>query len=266
MPEGDAVRRTADRLDRSLAGQTLTAADLRVPRLATTDLGGARVEPTATHGKNLLTRLVTADGQALTLHTHLKMEGSWRVVAAGARWPGPAHEARVVLSTERVSAIGFRLGLVELLPTADEPSVIGHLGPDLLGPWTPDDEAEALARLAADPGRRLGQALLDQTVVAGMGTIWVAESCFVHGAHPLAPVAAVTDPARLLRRTRQMLQAAVRHGAPLTTGDRRQPLWAYRRHRQPCLRCRTTLVAGQLGAAGRERTTYWCPHCQPLGP
>lgn len=263
MPEGDAVRRTADRLDRALAGRALLATDFRVPRLATTDLAGATVDTTATHGKHLLTRLVSAEGRALTLHTHLKMEGSWRIVSTGEPWPGPAHEARVALRTDATVAIGFRLGVVELLPTADESGVVGHLGPDLLGSWTGTDEAEALTRLTADPERILGEALLDQRVVAGIGTIWLAESCFVHGVHPLAAVGRLPDPVRLLRRTRQMMRAAVNHGQPLTTGDRRVPLWAYRRHRQPCLRCRTPLVSGQVGGAGRERTTYWCPHCQP---
>ncbi|WP_435769557.1 DNA-formamidopyrimidine glycosylase family protein [Nocardioides sp. SYSU DS0651] len=265
MPEGDAVRRTADRLDRALAGRVLLASDFRVPQLATTDLAGASVDGTATHGKHLLTRVVAPDGARLTLHTHLKMEGSWHVVASGRRWSRPAHEARVVLRVEGLQAVGFMLGLVELLPTAEEHAILGHLGPDLLGPWTPDDEAEALRRLTADPGRVLGEALLDQTVVAGLGTIWVAESCFVQGVNPTAPIGAVADPLRLLRRARLMLRAAVPHGRPVTTGDRREPLWVYRRQRQACRRCGTTVEAGQLGDAGRERTTYWCPSCQP-GP
>lgn len=265
MPEGDAVRRTGDRLDRALAGQTLVRSDFRVPQLATTDLAGATVQHTATHGKHLLTRLVTADGSPLTLHTHLKMEGSWRTVAPGERWPGPAADARVVLTTDRVVAVGLRLGLVELFPTAEEPAVIGHLGPDLLGPWTDADRDEALARLTSDPDRVLGEALLDQRVVAGIGTIWLAETCFVQGACPVGPVSAVRDPARLLARARLMLQAAMRTGRPLTTGDRRNPVWVYRRQRQPCRRCGTTILAGEVGEAGRERTTYWCPRCQP-GP
>ncbi len=265
MPEGDAVRRTGDRLDRALAGHVLTGSDFRVPQLATTDLTGARVEHTATHGKHLLTRMVAADGTPVTLHTHLKMEGSWRVVASGERWPGPAADARVVLTTDRVVAVGLRLGLVELFPTAEESSVIGHLGPDLLGPWTPEDRDEAVARLTAAPDRVLGEALLDQTVVAGLGTIWLAESCFVHGVCPVGPVSAVRDPERFLARARQMLQAAMRTGRPLTTGDRRNPVWVYRRHRRPCLRCGTTILAGEVGEPPRQRTTYWCPRCQP-GP
>lgn len=265
MPEGDAVRLTADRLDRALAGKRLTGTDFRWPSLATADLAGATVRRTATHGKHLLTRL-DHDGTALTLHTHLKMEGSWRVVDAGRRWPRPAHEARVVLRTATHEAVGFLLGLVELFPTADEAQRLAHLGPDLLGAtW---DAAAAAARLTADPARPLGEALLDQTVVAGLGTIYVAESCFAHGVSPLSPVGTVRDPERFLSRARQMLQAGVRNRQPLTTGDRREPLWVYGRQRRPCRRCGTTVESGPIGPPGtlarsNSRTTYWCPRCQP---
>lgn len=258
MPEGDSVRRTAHLLDQALAGQQLTGSDFRVPQLATTDLRGATVHGTATYGKHLLTRI-----DDLTLHTHLRMEGQWRSYPAGQRWDRPGSFARVVLRTARVDAVGFRLGTVELLPSRAEDTVIGHLGPDLLADtW---DEAAAADRLLTDPHRTLGEALLDQTLVAGLGTIYVAEVCFAHGVHPLTPVEQVAHPGRLLTRARQMLQAGVRHGRPVTTGERRAPLWVYRRQRQPCRRCGTDVVAGQLGEGNRTRATYWCPHCQPGG-
>ena len=260
MPEGDAVFLTARRLDRGLAGRVLTATDFRWPSLATVDLSGATVRGTATHGKHLLTRL-EHDGRLLTLHTHLKMEGVWRLVEAGRKWPRPAHEARVVLRTEGRDAVGFALGVVELLPTADEDSIIGHLGPDLMADeW---DEEESLRRLLADPDRPLGEALLDQTVVAGIGTIYLAETCFLQGAHPLGPVSAVSDPARLLRRARQLLKSGVYHGRPTTAGERKGTVWVYRRQRQSCLRCGTPIQVGSVGDKSRERTTYWCPSCQP---
>ncbi|NYJ01689.1 endonuclease-8 [Nocardioides thalensis] len=252
MPEGDAVYLTARRLDRALAGRTLTATDFRWPSLATVDLAGAAVRGTGTHGKHLLTRL-DHEGQALTLHTHLKMEGTWRVVRRGDRWPKPAHTARVVLRTEPGEAVGFSLGLVELLPTADEHSVVGHLGPDLLADdW---DVGEVVGRLTADPDRVLGETLLDQTVVAGIGTIYLAETCFLHGVHPMARVGDVRDPERLLERARRLLKAGVSAGRP--------PQQVYRRQRRACPRCGTTVVAGEVGPPGQQRTTYWCPSCQP---
>lgn len=261
MPEGDAVYLTARRLDRGLRGKVLTASDFRWPSLATVDLSGATVLGTGTHGKHLLTRL-DHDGRLLTLHTHLKMEGVWRVVEPGRRWPRPAHQARVVLRADGAEAVGFSLGLVELFPTADEHSVVGHLGPDLM---TEDyDEDDAVRRLLADPARPLGEALLDQTVVAGIGTIYLAETCFLQGVHPLAPVGAVADPARLLRRAHLLLRNGVYYGRPTTAGDRRGTVWVYRRTRQSCLRCGTPVEAGDVGGPGRERTTYWCPSCQPF--
>lgn len=256
MPEGDAVRRTAIRLDRALAGRGLTATDFRMPQLATTDLGGATVHGTATYGKHLLTRI-----DDVTLHTHLKMEGEWRTYPAAGRWDRPGHLARVVLRTADRQAVGFALGIVEVVPTTEEHTVVGHLGPDLLGDeW---DATAAAQRLVAAPDRPVGEALLDQSVVAGLGTIYLAEACFAHGVHPLTPVRDVPDPARMLDRARAMLRLGVEQGRPVTTGERRAPLWVYRRHRQPCRRCGATVAAGSLGDAGRERTTYWCPRCQP---
>ena len=171
MPEGDTVWRAARSLDRALAGQILTSTDFRVPQLATVDLSGAKVLRTLSRGKHLLTRIESRE--AWTLHTHLKMEGSWHIYQHGQRWRRPADQARVVLSSESRQAVGFALGIVELLPRHREADVVGHLGPDLLGPdW---DEHEALKRLCADPDRPVHEALLDQTCLAGIGNMYAAE-------------------------------------------------------------------------------------------
>lgn len=261
MPEGDTVFRAARMLDRALAGETLLRTDFRVPQLATSDLAGATVSGTASRGKHLLTRMVRDDEQ-WTLHTHLKMEGSWRTHRPGQRWSRPAHQARVVLETATTTAVGFSLGIVELLPTADEHTVVGHLGPDLLGPdW---DEDEALRRLRADPDRAIGEALLDQTCLAGIGNMYQAELCFVSGVHPRTPVGAVGALPRVVRRARQMLELNSHRATQTTTGDLREPMWVYRRDQAPCRRCGTPIEVAQLGPPGRERTSYWCPSCQPL--
>src|SRR4051812_41908533 len=149
MPEGDTVWQTARRLA-VLSGQVLTGTDFRVPSLATVDLGGRAVTETVPRGKHLLIRIESG----VTLHSHLKMEGRWDVQASGARWRRPAHEARVVLHTASHDAIGFSV-LLDLVATADEDSLVGHLGPDLLGPdWDPD---EAVRRIAAAPEVPVGQ-------------------------------------------------------------------------------------------------------------
>jgi endonuclease VIII len=262
VPEGDTVYRTARLLDRRLSGQVLTASDFRVPQHATADLSGATVTETVSRGKHLLTR-ISGEQEEWTLHTHLKMEGAWRVVEPGRRWPRPASTARVVLETDRAVAVGFKLGVVELLPRALEPDAVGHLGPDLLGPdW---DEDEALRRLRADPDRGIHEALLDQTNLAGIGNMYAAELCFVTGVHPAAPLATVADLPRMVRRAKQMLDLNKERPVQSTTGDlrERERMWVYRRDRSPCRRCGTPVAVAMRGPAGRERASYWCPSCQP---
>src|SRR6266581_6404274 len=152
MPEGDVVWYTARRLHEALAGRVLTRSDFRVPRLATADLSGDVVSETVSRGKHLLTR--TKSG--LTVHTHLKMDGSWRVRPAAERLRD-SHRIRLLLANEEWQAVGYQLGVVELIRTSEEPQVTGHLGPDLLGPdW---DRDEAVRRLAAEPDRPIGEAL-----------------------------------------------------------------------------------------------------------
>ncbi|MFC7496304.1 MULTISPECIES: DNA-formamidopyrimidine glycosylase family protein [unclassified Nocardioides] len=252
MPEGDAVRRTARRLAQALDGRVLTRSDFRVPRHATADLAGGTVVETVSRGKHLLTRVDAADGP-ITLHTHLKMEGSWRVFEPGRRWNPRSHEIRVVLETEGPVAVGYLLGIVELVPHEREPEVVGHLGPDLLGPdW---DEDEALRRLRLHPDQPVFEALRDQTLLAGIGTIYAAEVLFVMGVSPATPVGAVPDLPRMVRRVRQMLDQE---------WSRSNRMWVYRQ--RLCRRCGTRVETTSFGRPGEERTAYWCPSCQPAVP
>ena len=262
MPEGDSVFRVAAELREALGGHVLTGADLRVPAHATADLVGRRVLEVRPRGKHLLTRF---DG-GLTLHTHLRMDGRWRVFAAGERWSGgAAWQIRAVLRTPGHAAVGYRLPVVELLPTAEEERVVGHLGPDLLGPdW---DEAEALRRLAAQPDRPLAVALLDQRSLAGVGNVYANELCFMAGVTPWTPVARVARLDRVVALAHRLLTLnRLRHGH-VTTGDTRvdRRHWVYGRARQPCRRCGTGIRTSALGAPPQERVAFWCPRCQ-TGP
>lgn len=263
MPEGDAVWRTAQRLAKALDGQTLVHTDFRVPQHATADLSGGTVVETVSRGKHLLTRIdggPDADTR-WTLHTHLKMEGSWRTYRRGERWSKPAHLARVVLDAGDRSAVGFQLGIVELLPRECEDDVVGHLGPDLLGPdW---DDHEAVRRLTADPDRPLGEALLDQRNLAGIGTIYRSELCFLTGYDPRSPVRVVADPQRLVRLAHRVLVQNKQLPQICTTGDKRRghSLWVYGRGTERCLRCGTPIERAELGE--QRRVGYWCPSCQP---
>ena len=260
MPEGDTVYRAAKRLDSALTGQVLTASDFRIPSLATRDLAGVTVLGTRSRGKHLLT---TFDND-LTLRTHLKMEGTWSVHPIGTRWRKPAFTARVVLRTASTEAVGFQV-ILDLVRTSQEDELVGHLGPDLLGPdWDAD---MAVARLAADPSRPIGDALLEQRNLAGVGNVFKAELCFLAGVDPLTPVAAVPDLSAIVAKARLLLVANRDRSTRITTGDTRpgRRLWVYGR-RGPCLRCRTPIRRSDQGPAGQERTTYWCPACQPLRP
>ncbi len=275
MPEGDTVWRTAHHLDRALSGELLVSSDFRVPAYATVDLAGRRVIETVARGKHLLTR-IGEDDEAVTLHTHLKMEGSWHLYRGATAWRRPAHQARVVLRTAEWTAVGFALGVVELLPRGDEEQVVGHLGPDLLGAdWDLD---EAVRRVTSDPERAVGEAILDQRNLAGIGNMYKSELCFLLGLDPWSPVREVPDVAALLRQARRVLEANKLRTAQATTGDTRRgkQLWVYRRDKQPCRRCGTPIRVAMQGPeglgpgaeqesrqAGRERATYWCPRCQP---
>jgi endonuclease-8 len=262
VPEGDTVWQTAARLDDALAGHELTRCDLRVPKLATVDLTGDVVESVQSRGKHLLMRF--ANGW--TLHSHMRMEGSWRVFDSGEPWRGgPTHQIRAILGTPAQTAVGYRLPVLEILRTKDEQRAIGHLGPDLLDPdWNASSAADALRNLEATLARPVGEALLDQRNLAGIGNIYKSELCFLSGVTPWTPVAAVPDLPRLVDRAHRLLVANRDRPLRITTGETRpgRTLWVYGRKRGQCLRCATPIRSADQGPAGEERVTYWCPSCQ----
>lgn len=259
MPEGDTVWQTAKRLHDALAGRVLTHSDFRVPQYATVDLTGRTVLNTAPRGKHLLTRF---EG-GITLHTHLRMEGAWKVYAPGQPWRGGAgHQIRIVLGADDRMAVGYRLSVLELLRTEDEESVVGHLGPDLLGPdWDPK---LALANLYADPDRSLGEALLDQRNLAGIGNVYKSELCFLLGVTPWLPVGALPEDraAQLPGVAQRLLEANRARPNRRTTNLPRNELYVYGRASRPCLRCRTRVRVADQGDGVQDRPTYWCPTCQ----
>ncbi|GGS51153.1 Fpg/Nei family DNA glycosylase [Streptomyces griseoviridis] len=262
MPEGDTVWQATKRLHAALAGRVLTHTDFRVPQYATVDLTGRAVLDVTPRGKHLLTRI---EG-GLTLHSHLRMDGTWKVFAPGRRWSGgPAHQIRVVLGTDDRTAVGYRLPVLELIRTAEEERAVGHLGPDLLGPdWDAD---RALANLLADPARPLGEALLDQRNLAGIGNVFKSELCFLLGVTPWLPVGDLpADRAAVLPAlAARLLEANRDRPVRNTTGRRNPALFVYGRAPRPCLRCGTPIRVADQGDGSRDRPTYWCPACQ-TGP
>ena len=257
MPEGDTVYRAARRLHEALAGGEVVRFDLRVPQVATVDLRGERVHAVVPRGKHVLMRI----GE-LTVHSHLKMEGEWHVYAPGARWRKPAYTARAIVGVAGADAVGFDLAMIDVVPTAREDELVGHLGPDLLGPdW---DAVEATRRLALDE-RAVHIALLDQRNVAGFGNVYANELLFVRGIAPTTPATDV-DAAGLISTGARMIRANRDRAARTFTGEDRpgRRFWVYGRAGQPCRRCGTLVRETSLGAnATSERNVFWCPRCQP---
>lgn len=253
MPEGDILVRTAARLDGALAGQTLVAAELRWPTAAGVELAGRTVLGTAPYGKHLLTRL--DDGR--TLHTHLRMDGSWRLHAtredaAIDRSPW----TRALLAGPTWTAVGIRLGMLDVVRTVDEHQLLAHLGPDLLAPDFPATGLdEALARFAARGPTPVCEVLLDQTVVAGIGTVWTAESLYSLRLWPWTPAQEFGDPATLLMTARTLMQRSVRADVP-------QSGRVHGRPGSPCPRCHEPIARGVARKPPMERPIFWCPACQ----
>ena len=257
MPEGDTVYLAAKNLAAVMDGETLTRCDLRVPKFATVDLTGEAVDDVVPRGKHLLMRV----GE-YTIHSHLKMEGSWHLYREGSRWRRPEWQARAVLGVPGWTAVGFSLGLLEVVHRDEEESIVGYLGPDLLGPdWNP---ALALANLLADPTREVGLALLDQRNLAGLGNVYRNELCYLRGVLPTRPVGEVEHPEKLVELAKRLIEVNKDRVERSTTGVLRgETDWVYRREGKPCLRCGTAIERGRLGDNELElRDTYWCPRCQ----
>jgi endonuclease-8 len=259
MPEGDTVWLTAHRLDAALRQRALTVAELRVPRLATVDLRGDTVSEVLARGKHILTRLASGH----TLHSHLRMDGSWYLTGAGRRpHRHPEHMIRAQLGNSEWLATGYRVHDLELLRTDREHDVVGHLGPDLLGPdWDP---ATALANLRAAPDRPIGEALLDQRLLAGIGNLYKCEVLFVERADPWTPARAIADLDSLVTTAHRLLRANRDHPEQSTTGRmaRGEQHWVYQRGGEACLRCRTPIRYAVQGSPPYQRSTWWCPTCQ----
>lgn len=254
MPEGDTVFHTASNLRDALVGKTLTRCDIRVPRYATVNLSGHAVDEVVSRGKHLFIRVGPA-----SIHSHLKMDGIWRVVPRG-KPTRQAYKIRIILETDDIQALGIDLGVLEVLDRENDEDVVAHLGPDLLGEdWNPE---VAAANLAKDPDRPIATALLDQRVLAGVGNVYANELCFVFGRIPTSPVSSLPDPLRVVNRARDMLWANRSRWNRTTTGNRRpgQDLWVYGRAGEPCRRCDTPIRRAESSDA--ERITYWCPSCQ----
>ena len=250
MAEGDTILRIARRLDAALSGETVAASapNPRGRAAGIERLDGRPLDRVESHGKHLLFHFGD-----LILHSHMGMSGSWHVYRRGERWRKPRSSAWAVLAGETREAVQFGGPTLRLIPAARvgcDPQ-LARLGPDILAPDF--DSEPVIAALRADPTRALGDVLLDQTLVAGIGNIFKSEACFTARLDPWRPLAELNDDElrSAFQAARDLMLEAVASG--------RHPHNVYRR-RGPCPRCGTPIAARGQGDA--NRTTYWCPGCQ----
>jgi endonuclease VIII len=268
MPEGDSLFRIAEGLRRVLVGGTVVEARAqpgpllrRVPDLSV--LAGLPIRGVESRGKHLLMSFGDGDDRR-TLRTHLRMSGSWHRYRPGEPWRLPERRATVVLRTDRAVAVCFDCPTAELLTDAGlaRSSALTTLGPDLLGPEF--DADAALANLQARGSVAIGEALLDQRALAGIGNVVRNEILFMERVNPWSPVDAVSQDEleRLVNAAQRVLRRAAASGNRTTTGDQRRSerLWVYGRAGRPCRRCGTRIEVSRQGDL--VRLIYWCPSCQ----
>ena len=246
MPEGDSIRRAAGRLG-ALAGSRVEASAPHPRGTAVARAVDGRVlEAVEPRGKNLLLRF---EG-GIVVHSHLGMTGRWRVVPSGTPLSG---RPWLVL---RGGVLEARLWNGSLLRVANGADL--RLGPDLLADATDPADVSARVRASSDPTLLLGEALLDQRLVAGIGNMWLAELLWHARLSPWARVGDV--PEASLAEALTWARDAMRRSVAGVRPDRA----VYRRSGRPCRRCGTPITSRGLG--DRNRTAYWCPQCQAPGP
>jgi endonuclease-8 len=259
MPEGDTLFRIATTLGKALTGKTLTRFSSTLPALAETGLEGRTITLVEARGKNLLIHF--DDGRAL--HTHLRMNGAWHLYRPGERWYKPASQARAALETADFVAVCFNAPVVELLAAGGVARHEGlrRLGPDVLK--EDFDPVEARGRLRERGDLAVGDALMAQSALAGIGNVYKSETLFLCKMSPFVRVDEIDDAAldRLVAKARELMKKNL-EGFPRKTrsalaGPR---LWVYDRSGKPCLECGTLIKVSRQGLAGR--TTYHCPRCQ----
>jgi endonuclease-8 len=270
VPEGDTIFRTARTLHRALAGQTVTRFETVLPKLARVDydtpLAGRTVDSVEARGKWVLMHF-SGD---LILLTHMLMSGSWHIYRPGEKWQRHHSHMRIVVETPAMLAVAFNVPVAEFHSAASLARREGfnRLGPAPLSPEF--DPALAISNLAARPDLELGLALLDQSVLAGLGNVFKSEVAFACALNPFRKVATLTPDqlAGLVATARKFLRANVTEtsGHRRTTGrtDREEFLWVYGRAGQPCRRCATPIESRKHTADGR--ISFWCPLCQPYQP
>ncbi|WP_420452934.1 DNA-formamidopyrimidine glycosylase family protein [Ilumatobacter sp.] len=261
MPEGDTIRRLADRVSARFVGETCRRSTMRDPRMVGADFEGARLLEADAIGKNLLLRF----SNEVTLHSHLRMHGTWQL---GRRAQVPEWKRRVELRMESGWMTAIDVPILGTVATRDEGDVVGHLGPDLCGP-VPPDVSVLTESLRHDPSAPLGTAILDQRRIAGFGNLYAVEVAFIAGVSPFRRIDEIERLDQLVAAGTALIRTNARRGPQNTTGRQLTTShhWIYGRARRPCPWCSTTLSGAGEDETPWGRVTTWCPSCQPAeGP
>jgi endonuclease-8 len=257
VPEGDTIHAAARRVGAALVGKEIVSIETLQPRHAMDRwpdrLSGRPVHSVDAHGKHLFVRF---EGD-VTLHSHLRMRGMWGVYENGRRWSRSPRRAWLVIRTPQHEVVEFDGPVLELMTESRTrfDLRLAALGPDILA--AEFDYERFLARLRDDdPTRGIGDALLDQRNIAGIGNVWKSEGCFDAGVDPWRRVCDVSDEQalRIVGVTRLRMQDSVSRGGHI------RGLQVYDRAGRPCDRCDSRIAA--RGQGDDNRTTYWCPGCQ----
>jgi endonuclease-8 len=274
MPEGDSIYRAAATLHRALSGKQVERFESMFPALTRVHedrpLTAGIVDKVESRGKHLLMHFSVG----VVLRTHMRMNGTWHIYRPGERWQRPSRDMRVLVATRDFVAVGFNIPVAEFIRSerVRKHEVLARLGPDVLDAGF--DPAEALRRLRARGSSQIGDAILNQRVLAGLGNVYKSEVLFSCRINPFVRVSALDDEAlgRVIESGRKLLRVNITTNlAPMTTyagyrrttgrADPRERLWVYGRARLPCRTCGTTIEVRKQGVGAR--LTYWCPHCQP---
>lgn len=266
MPEGDTLFRAARALGERMTGATVTKfRSVLGPRIDRERIG-KRIQAIESQGKNLLVRF--DDGW--TLHTHLRMSGSWRVFKKDEPWSRPNFQVRAAFEAGDWVAVCFLAPVVRML-RGDGTRELA-LGPDLLA--SEFDVPQSVERLKASSDLPIGEAIMVQRLVSGIGNVYKSEILFLEGIDPFRTVATLDDASlsRVMERARELMLTNVRPGAgmratrvsPATIGRTNGPrYYVYGRSGDPCFRCGTRI---EMRRQAHSRSTYFCPSCQSVAP
>jgi len=277
MPEGDTIFRTARALGRALLDKPVTAFRSTYPMLTRfnddTPLAGQTVDQVESRGKWLLIHF-SGGG---TLATHMLMSGSWHIYRHGECWQRPRDHMRILLENSEYATVGFTVPVAKLVWRRDVERALRIPGTAIDVLSADFDPAEVARRVAAHGDEEIGDVLLHQEVIAGVGNVFKSEICFVTATHPFCRVAELDAEriALLVATSRKLVKANVMEdsGETIVTYGGRQrrtthesdpsaSLWVYGRAGEPCRKCGQQIRRRMQGPD--VRVTFWCQHCQPL--